>query len=152
MGKKHAGNKMDVDAIVSSAPAFAVVSPLRHDDEEEEWFGRNFAADDPCVFGPSHRAAGDAATPGAAVIAQAVVGAGSSISSSAPVPTSKRRRVVSVDGGNSSIASVSVVANSWSPERRNEVGQQSAVSSGNVNGVPASSTIPSQRQQAVAQQ
>lgn len=150
MGKKHAGNKMDVDTIVSNAPAFAVVSPLRHD-EEEEWFDRNFAAGDPCVVGPSHRAAGGAATPGATVAAQTVVGAGSRISSSAPVPTSKRRRVVTVDGGKNSIASVSMVGNSWSPERRNEVGQQSAVSSGNVNVVPGRLMIPSQPQRAVAQ-
>lgn len=123
MGKKYAGNKVDVDVIVSGAPAFAVVSPLRH--EEEEWFDRNFAADDPFVVSPNHRS-GDPATPGATV-AQAVVGAGS-INSSAPGPMpSKRRRVAAVDGGKS-VASVSV-GNSISSERRNEVSQQSTASS-----------------------
>lgn len=129
---------MGLDAIVSSAPAFAVVSPLRHDEEQEKWFNHNFEVEDfPCIVGPSHHHhAGDtaAATPGAAatVACQAVVGTtGSSgintSSSSVPVP-SKRRRLAAVDSdGGKSIASVSVGVSSSSERRTSKVGQRSAV-------------------------
>lgn len=124
-----------LEAIVSGAPAFAVVSPLRQ--EEEEWFdSNNFEVGDPSSLGPGHHAAAGArdrpalgaanqsAPPAGAAAAQAQAAVGGS-----SVP-SKRRRIVAVDDGGKSIAN----GDGLFSERRNKVGQRAAAS-GNLLGV-----------------